>query len=154
MSARRLILNSAALLAVASSSLLAQSDTAKKTTAPGKGLKGTWVGVATANGDPRNVTFVFDSTATGWVGATTLPEMGTTDSLYFDRIAIKGDTVNLSLPIQPQMGVTFRGVLTGNKFNADLWINGQVAGNLRMARAGSAEAAAIFGPPALTTSTR
>jgi hypothetical protein len=68
------------------------------------------------------------------------------DSLYMDGVKVKGDSVRFSLNIQGT-AVGFNGAKSGNWFNADIFFNGQVAGTVRMARAGSAELAQLLTPP-------
>lgn len=108
-------------------------------------LKGTWVGFAVFNGDQRPAKFTFDSTATGWVGATLVPEAGP-DSIYLDRVSVKKDSVSFSIPFGSD-AIGVRGSLSGNWYNGEFIVQGAPMGTLRMARAGSAEAAQLLTPP-------
>lgn len=131
----------------ASSTGSAPAKPAAAAAAPSKSIKGTWVGFANTQNGNQPVTIVFDSTADGWVGATVAPQMQS-DSLYLEGVKMKGDTVTFSLNIQGT-GVGFFLNHNGNRMNGDVWVNGQSAGTMRLARAGSAEAAELMTPPSL-----
>jgi hypothetical protein len=137
----------ALLSAVAAGSALAQDKPESKpaAAAAASSLKGTWVGFALFNGEQRPATFTFDSTETGWVGATLVPEMAA-DSIYFDRFSVKKDSVAFIIPFGSD-AIGVRGSLAGNYYTADLIAQGSAMGSLRLARAGSAEAAQLLTPP-------
>ncbi len=152
MRVRHLLIGSSVALVGAATSAFAQSSSATPAGAPAAsaaatGLKGTWVGFAnTQQGGQQRVTMVFDSTATdGWSGATVADGMGR-DSLYLDGMKVKGDSVRFTLNIQGS-AVGFTGTKSGNWLNADIFFNGQNAGTLKLARAGSAELAQLLTPP-------
>jgi hypothetical protein len=149
MSLRRFGTTTALLSFLAAGSVLAQEKPETKPATPpaaaASSLKGTWVGFSMFNGDQRPATFTFDSTSAGWVGATLVPEMGG-DSIYFDRFNMKKDSVSFIIPFgNDAIGV--RGVLSGNYYTAEFIVQGSPMGNLRMARAGTAEAAQLLTPP-------
>jgi hypothetical protein len=137
----------AALLSavIATSASAQDKPVAKAATPASTSLKGTWVGFSMFNGDQRPARFTFDSTSTGWTGATLIPEMGA-DSLYFDRLTVKKDSVSFLIPFGSD-AVGVRGSMSGNYYNADLIVQGAPMGTLRMARAGTAEAAQLLTPP-------
>ena len=108
-------------------------------------LKGTWVGFAMFNGDERPARFTFDSTSAGWVGATLVPEAGP-DSIYLDRMSVKKDSVSFAIPFGNE-SIGVRGALSGNWYTAEFIVQGASMGTLRMARAGTAEAAQLLTPP-------
>lgn len=147
---RRLLIGSSVALVATATSAFAQSSATPAgapAAAAANTIKGTWVGFAnTQQGGQQRVTFVFDSTATdGWSGATVAEQMGR-DSLYMDGVKVKGDSVKFSLNIQGTP-IGFNGARSGNWFNADIFFNGQNAGTLKLARAGSAELAQLLTPP-------
>ncbi len=146
MSLRRFGITAALLSAAAATSALAQDKPESKPAAPAAtGLKGTWVGFSMFNGDQRPAKFTFDSTSAGWVGATLVPEMGS-DSIYFDRFSVKKDSVSFIIPFgNDAIGV--RGAVSGNYYMAEFIVQGSPMGSLRMARAGTAEAAQLLTPP-------
>lgn len=138
---------SVALLTIAAGSALAQAKPEAKPDAKpaATGLKGTWVGFAVFNGDQRPAKFTFDSTSTGWVGATLVPEAGP-DSIYVDRLKVTKDSVSFLIPFgNDAIGV--RGALSGNFYSGEFIVQGASMGTLRMARAGTAEAANLLTPP-------
>jgi hypothetical protein len=151
MSLRRLGAATALITAFASATAAAQSKPEPKpagTPAPAaatSGLKGTWVGFALFTGDQRPVKFTFDSTDAGWVGATLVPEIGP-DSVYLDRVTVKRDSVSFLIPFGGN-SIGVRGALAGNAYNGEFLVQGSPMGTLRMARAGSAEAANLLTPP-------
>lgn len=151
MRVRRLIIGSSVALVAGATTAFAQSSATPAGAPAASGaattLKGTWVGFAnTEQGGQQRVTFVFDSTATdGWSGATVAEQMGR-DSLYMEGVKVKGDSVKFSLNIQGTP-IGFNGARNGNWFNADIFFNGQSAGTLKLARAGSAELAQLLTPP-------
>lgn len=140
---------SAAFLTVAAGSAVAQAKPDPKPaaapTVAASSLKGTWVGFALFNGDQRPAKFTFDSTSTGWVGATLVPEVGP-DSIYLDRVTVKKDSVSFAIPFGSD-AIGVRGALSGNYYNGEFIMQGAPMGTLRMARAGSAEAAQLLTPP-------
>jgi hypothetical protein len=145
MSLRRLGTTTALLSALAVSAALAQDKPEAKPAAAASTLKGTWVGFSMFNGDQRPAKFSFDSTSTGWVGATLIPEMGG-DSIYFDRFSVKKDSVSFIIPFGSD-AIGVRGTLSGNYYTAEFIVQGSPMGSLRMARAGTAEAAQLLTPP-------
>lgn len=147
MSLRRLGTTTALLSAIVASAAFAQEkpDAAKATAPAVSSLKGTWVGFSMFNGDQRPARFTFDSTATGWVGATLIPEMGG-DSIYFDRVTVKKDSVTFLIPFGSD-AIGVRGALAGNYYTAEFIVQGSPMGSLSMARAGTAEAAKLLTPP-------
>lgn len=149
MRVRRLLIGSSVALVASATSAFAQSSATPAGAPAGAAntIKGTWVGFAnTQQGGQQRVTFVFDSTATdGWSGATVADGMGR-DSLFMDGVKVKGDSVKFALNIQGT-AVAFSGAKSGNWFNADIFFNGQNAGTVKMARAGSAELAQLLTPP-------
>jgi hypothetical protein len=146
MSVRRLGMTTALVSALAASAAFAQDKPDAKAAAPAaSSLKGTWVGFSMFNGDQRPAKFTFDSTATGWVGATLIPEMGA-DSIYFDRVTVKKDSVTFLIPFGSD-AVGVRGALSGNYYSAEFIVQGSPMGTLNMARAGTAEAAKLLTPP-------
>jgi hypothetical protein len=146
MSFRRLGTTTALLSVMAASAAFAQDKPeAKPATPAASSLKGTWVGFSMFNGDQRPAKFTFDSTATGWVGATLIPEAGS-DSIYFDRFSVKKDSVSFIIPFGSD-AIGVRGSLSGNYYTAEFIVQGSPMGSLRMARAGTAEAAQLLTPP-------
>jgi len=146
MSFRRLGTTAALLSALAATAAFAQDKPEAKPAAPAaSSLKGTWVGFSMFNGDQRPAKFSFDSTATGWVGATLIPEMGS-DSIYFDRFSVKKDSVSFIIPFGSD-AIGVRGAVSGNYYTAEFIVQGSPMGSLRMARAGTAEAAQLLTPP-------
>jgi hypothetical protein len=147
MSLPRLGIATALLTVFATGAALAQNAPESKPAAPPapSSMKGTWVGFALFNGDQRPVKFTFDSTDAGWVGATLVPEAGA-DSIYLDGITVKKDSVNFEIPFGNQ-AIGVRGSLAGNIYNGEFIVQGEAMGTLRMARAGSAEAANLLTPP-------
>lgn len=135
----------ALLTALATSTAFAQDKAAKTSTPGASSLKGMWVGFSMFNGDQRPATFVFDSTDAGWLGSTLVPEMGA-DSIYFDRIVVKKDSVNFIISFGSD-AIGVRGAFAGNYYSAEFIVQGTPMGTLRMARAGSAEAAELLTPP-------
>jgi hypothetical protein len=151
MSLRRLGVATALVTTFAAATAFAQSNSdPKPAPAPAQagtpaGMKGTWVGFALFNGDQRPVKFTFDSTEAGWVGATLVPEMGA-DSIYLDRVTVKRDSVSFLIPFGNE-SIGVRGALSGNLYSGEFIMQGAASGSLRMARAGSAEAANLLTPP-------
>jgi hypothetical protein len=124
---------------------MAQGGTPAAKPAAATSLKGLWVGFVEFGGTERPVKFAFDSAATGWVGATMIAEAGP-DSLYLDPIVIKKDSVSFGLGVGGAT-VMFRGVRTGNVYAGEMTMQGQPGGSVRLARAGTAEAAQLLTPP-------
>jgi len=151
MSLRHIGVTTALLTTLVSGAVLAQANPDPKPAAAPvqagspSGMKGTWVGFALVNGDQRPVKFTFDSTDAGWIGATLIPEMGA-DSVYLDRVTVKRDSVAFAIPFGSDM-IGVRGALSGNIYSGEFIIQGAPMGSLRMARAGSAEAANLLTPP-------
>jgi hypothetical protein len=154
MSLRRLGVATALVTAFAAGTALAQGNPDPKPAsppapaqagAPSVGMKGLWVGFALFNGDQRPVKFTFDSTEAGWGGATLVPEMGP-DSIYLDRVTVKRDSVSFLIPFGNE-SIGVRGAFSGNVYNGEFIVQGAPMGTLRMARAGSAEAANLLTPP-------
>ncbi|HEY4305113.1 MAG TPA: hypothetical protein VGM82_11630 [Gemmatimonadaceae bacterium] len=145
MSVRRIGTTAALLSALLACSAFAQDKPAATKPAASTSLKGTWVGFSMFNGDQRQAKFIFDSTSTGWSGATLIPEMGA-DSIYFDKMTVKKDSVSFLIPFGAD-AVGVRGAYSGNYYSADLIVQGAPMGTLRMARAGTAEAAQLLTPP-------
>jgi hypothetical protein len=141
----RRLLTALAIATVASTSSLAQTSAAPAAAKAPVSLKGTWVGFANTQNGKQRLTFVFDSTEKGWVGASYAPEMGP-DSLYFDDVKVKGDSLTFSLTFQ-NTPIGIRGLHSGNIYDADVWVQGQNAGTVRLAKAGSAEAAELLSSP-------
>lgn len=147
MSLRRIGSTAALLSALVTSAAFAQDKPEAKPAAPAaaSSLKGTWVGFSLFNGDQRPAKFSFDSTSSGWVGATLIPEMGG-DSIYFDRFSVKNDSVSFIIPFGSD-AIGVRGAVSGNYYTAEFIVQGSPMGSLRMARAGTAEAANLLTPP-------
>jgi hypothetical protein len=148
MSLRHLGASAALFTALVAGSAAAQDPKPAATPpapAAASSMKGTWVGFAVFNGDQRPVKFNFDSTADGWVGATQVPEAGP-DSIYLDRVTVKKDSVSFAIPFGAE-AIGVRGALSGNWYNGEFIVQGAPMGTLRMARAGSAEAAQLLTPP-------
>lgn len=141
---RRLCSTAFALFLIATP-ILAQDAKPAAAPAAKPSLKGTWVGFANTQNGNQPVTFVFDSTADGWSGGAYSAQMGR-DTLYFTSVKVKGDTVNFAMDIQGT-AISFSGVRSGNTYSSDIWMNGTSAGTLRIAKAGTAEAANLLTPP-------
>jgi hypothetical protein len=146
MSLRRIVVATAFLSTIAALPAIAQSaSTPAADKAAAGSMKGTWVGFAFVNGDQRPVKFTFDSTATGWVGATLIPEMGA-DSVYLDPVKVTKDSLAFGIPFGAQ-SIGVRGARSGNLYGGEFVMEGSVIGTLQMARAGTAEAARLLTPP-------
>jgi hypothetical protein len=98
--------------------------------------RGTWEGFAYTGGSSQQVTIVLDSAAGGWKGAASSPTVG--DAIPLVTVALKADTLSFGIPYNG-MTVWINGLVSGAKFNGQIWVNNDNAGTMELTR--KAEAA-------------
>jgi hypothetical protein len=102
-------------------------------TAEAQGFAGTWEGTAAG----RRVTITLDSGTAGWRG-TALASSVQADSIPIAAITVLGDSATLRLPAAA-MGAVLEGMLNaaGTRFDGRVIVEGNVAGDFRLARRGT-----------------
>lgn len=114
--------------------------------APATPLKGTWVGFTDGPQGHSNVTIVFDSTGTdGLFGSMVIPDL-TRDSIPLEAVKLKADTLSFGISVQGTP-VGMKGLRSGNLYTGEIWVQGNNYGTIKIARAGTTEAANLLTPP-------
>jgi hypothetical protein len=110
------------------------------TTVDAQRLAGTWEGEAVGS----RISLVVDSGTAGWRGRVLAPSVQA-DSIAVSRIVAVGDSATLHLPPEG-MNAVFQGALDvdGSRFGGRVIVDGNIAGNFRLARSGTPAAAVLL----------